>query len=169
MKAGWRAKLMFPFQVKLFDHATLCPNSFTQQDLNAFIGVSKYGPQARMYFDPQKYPPPSVDKLPSASKAEKAIAKQLRLDLQFSAFQSGQVLISSGSSGNGKNIIIKCTRCRTHTKRGKGQVPSDFCQQSIHGCRIKNSRGPVGLTLAKRTNTGKPTESGLICHYRFTI
>lgn len=169
-KSCWKAELPFHCQLSQHDGQHLYPDKYEQHDLNTFIGSIIYSRSCKLYFDPKSYPPPAQIPGQRLSDQDRSILDRLKTDLQAAAFENGQLIVCNGSSrGKGNNCVFTCSRHRVHSKISKGKDFGDYRNQALHNDRKKNSRGAAGRNLARRTRTDKPTESGLICHYRFTV
>lgn len=167
--ACWRAKFPFQSQLSLFKGQTLVESMYQEHDLNAYIGNTAYGHSCKLYFNPKSYPPPVQPPGQKLSGQDRVVLEQLQTDLLRSAYENGQSIIPNGSTGKATDCVFGCSRNRLHTKLGQGQCAEDYLRQSLHNNRAKNSCGSAGSCLARRTRTDKPTDAGLICHYRFTV
>jgi hypothetical protein len=95
----------------------------------------------------------------------------LKNDLESAALEQGSAIISNGGgtgkARNSKKLICKCGRVYQRGLTDKDKVKT-FRNGSLHSDR-KNSRGPNGKRMPRRTSSMRPDNANSVCRMSFTI
>jgi hypothetical protein len=141
-----------------------------QQDLLQFTKKMWVG--RKFYFSVVKYP---INGTESTLKSSKTL---LTKDLQRAALsQGGYIIISNGTRKNksGEVMQLRCSASKVYSnKKGKAskKASCEYHPSSLHNDR-KNTRGPEGKNIVRRTNTTTTTtcavKKELTCKMFFAV
>ena len=144
----WESQL--PFLIHEFG-TPLSDHTMVQQDLLQFTKKMRVG--QKFYFSIVKY---RIDGTKLTLKSSKIL---LTKDLQRAALsQGGYIIISNGTRKNKSGEVIMRLRCNASKvysnkkEKASKKASCEYRPSSLHNDR-KNTRGPEGKNMVRRTNT----------------
>jgi hypothetical protein len=157
----WEAQL--PFKIKFLTGVEVdCPDIF-EYDRNVIWSDSK------VYLHPSKYKSGNGF---NSTESDVCGWNELLLDLQKASQLTGEVLVSNGRGGGGKNSrLLKCQRGRvsyTGKEKKKNAANQKCRKQSLLNDR-QNSRGPGGKKEARKTATTRSISKDECCKFSLRI
>ena len=160
----WESQL--PFLIHEYG-TPLSDHTMVQQDLLQFTKKMWVG--RKFYFSIVKYP---IDGTKSTLKSSKTL---LTKDLQRAALsQGGYIIISNGTRKNKSGEVIMRLRCNASKvysnkkEKASKKASCEYRPSSLHNDR-KNTRGPEGKNMMRRTNTTCAVQKELACKMFFAV
>jgi len=119
LKHPWKGSIKFKFW-PVVDKSQVTIELFKSPpedgDICDYLGGQKRQIQ-RLYFSPTSYPPPKIDDhMKTVTKDGKRTCNvqgwiDLKRDIETSALDGGNPVISNGSNGRGNNRVLQCQSC----------------------------------------------------------
>lgn len=173
--AEWSAHL--PFHVERVvgpNNNTILAKSGCCPDILKYLGSEFRG--CKVYFPTTLYNPSNGFSTLGARTVTPTDWDRLRVDLSRATMQNGGYhLISNGYTlPNSRKLLCQHGRCyqKNRSYNGPGRQPDAgglYRKSSFVDDRRKNSRGPNGTKMARRTKTGRQVTRDSLCQFRLTI
>jgi hypothetical protein len=116
----------------------------------------------KFYFDPTVYP------FDGDFKTSTTTWKELSNQLFRSAAENGFHLVANGTRTPTRRALL-CTRFRKCQTTSNSKTPDEHRTSHISSNRRKGSRGPEGISGARRRNSARSQNQGDVCPVRITI